>query len=232
MDYKFDLPKLESLFSNNFSSHLYAILADEYLKKNDLSRAYTVAKIGQDNYPDDLVGKYVLAKIYLLKNKIKKATGLLEEILRIFPLHLNARKLLIEIFRKQNDSKKLDYQIVQLQKYFPNHSVLKNNKSDSGLNDDLEFKISSMNLLSEIIDNKVRDVILSIELNDISESFTEDITTIISKNSGKHSIVINVIDSLNKYHVDLLSRKMKVSIDKEFMSQINAIGQVKMRIKK
>ena len=140
MDYKFDLPKLESLFSNNFSSHLYAILADEYLKKNDLSRAYTVAKIGQDNYPDDLVGKYILAKIYLLKNKIKKATGLLEEILRIFPLHLNARKLLIEIFRKQNDSKKLDYQIVQLQKYFPNQSALKDNKSDSGFNDDLELK--------------------------------------------------------------------------------------------
>ena len=99
-------------------------------------------------------------------------------------------------------------------------------------NDDLEFKISSMNLLSEIIDKEVRDVILSIELNDISESFTEDITTIISENSGKHSIVVNVIDSLNKYHVDLLSRKMKVSINKDFMSQINAIGQVKMRIKK
>ena len=130
MDYKFDLPKLESMFSNNFSSHIYAILADEYLKKNDLSRAYTVAKIGQENYPDDLIGKYILAKIYLLKNKIKKAAGLLEEILIVFPLHLNARKLLIEIFKKQNDEKKLDYQIMQLQKYFPNQSILSNSQPE------------------------------------------------------------------------------------------------------
>ena len=130
MDCKFDLPELESIFSNNFSSHVYAILAEEYLKQNDLSRAYTVAKIGQENYPDDLVGKYILAKIYLLKNKIKKATHLLEEILRTFPLHLNARKLLIEIFKKQNDAKELDYQIVQLQRYFPNQAALKDNKTE------------------------------------------------------------------------------------------------------
>ena len=49
MDFKFDLNKLERVFSNNFSSLSYAVLANEYFKKNDLNRAYTVLKIGQEN---------------------------------------------------------------------------------------------------------------------------------------------------------------------------------------
>ena len=122
MDYKFNLSQLESVFSNNFSSYIYSVLADQYLKNNDLGRAYTVAKIGQEHHPDDIAGKYILAKVYLLKNKIKKTQKLLEQILDVFPLHLNARKLLIEVSKKQNDSERLDYHILELQKYFPNEA--------------------------------------------------------------------------------------------------------------
>ena len=122
MDYKFNLSQLESVFSNNFSSYIYSVLADQYLKNNDLGRAYTVAKIGQEHHPDDIAGKYILAKVYLLKNKIKKTQKLLEQILDVFPLHLNARKLLIEVSKKQNDSERLDHHILELQKYFPNEA--------------------------------------------------------------------------------------------------------------
>ena len=52
MDNEFDIVQLESIFSNDFSSPIYAILASQYLKKNDIGRAYTVAKIGQEHHPD------------------------------------------------------------------------------------------------------------------------------------------------------------------------------------
>ena len=124
MDNEFDIVQLESIFSNDFSSPIYAILASQYLKKNDIGRAYTVAKIGQEHHPDDISGKYILAKIHLLKNKIKKSKTILEEIINVFPLHLNARKLLIEILKKQNSNKDLEYHIAELQKYFPNEASL------------------------------------------------------------------------------------------------------------
>ena len=80
MDFKFDLDKLEKIFSNNFSSLSYTILANEYIKKKDFNRAITVLQIGQENNPDDLMGKYLLAKAYLLKNKINESKRLLDDI--------------------------------------------------------------------------------------------------------------------------------------------------------
>ena len=98
-------------------------------------------------------------------------------------------------------------------------------------NEDLEFKISSIDLLAEIMDKQVRDIVLRVDLNDISETLVGEISTLASKKSGKHSLVLNVVDSINKYEVDLLSRKMKVSLDKDFLTQINALSQIKMRVK-
>ena len=120
MDFKFDLSKIEQVFSENFSSSIYLILVSEYLKNNDIGRAETVLKIGREHYPDSILGKYLLAKTYLLKDEINKSQSLLSSILKDFPIHLKARKLLIEIYRKKNDHKNIDKNVVLLQKYFPN----------------------------------------------------------------------------------------------------------------
>ena len=98
-------------------------------------------------------------------------------------------------------------------------------------NDELEFKISSIDLLSEIVDKEVRDVVLSVDVNDISEKLVDEVVQIVSEYKGKHSLVFNVADHLNKYEVDLLSRKMKVKLDKDFTKQLNSLSQIKMRIK-
>jgi DNA polymerase-3 subunit alpha len=98
-------------------------------------------------------------------------------------------------------------------------------------NDDLEFKISSIVLLSELIDKEVRDAVLRINIGDISEGLVNDVVDIVNENKGKHSLVINVVDHLNKYEVDLLSRKMKVNLDKPFIQQIGELNQLKLKIK-
>ncbi len=98
-------------------------------------------------------------------------------------------------------------------------------------NDDLEFKISAINLLAEMMDKEVRDVVLRVDVNDISEDLVEKISGFASENLGKHSLVLNVVDSFNKYEVDLLSRKMKVSLEKDFITHINSLHQIQMRIK-
>ena len=126
MGSNFDLKKLEKVFSNNFNSLSYTILGSEYMKKNDIDRALTVLQIGQENNPDDLVGKYLLAKVYLLKNQIQKSKQLLAEILDLFPLNLKARLLIIEILKKEKQNHKdLSRHIELLQEYFPNHGAPK-----------------------------------------------------------------------------------------------------------
>jgi DNA polymerase-3 subunit alpha len=98
-------------------------------------------------------------------------------------------------------------------------------------NDDLEFKISSVILLSELIDKEVRDAVLRVDVSDISERLVSDVVAIVQENKGKHSLVLNLVDHLNKYEVDLLSRKMKVNLDKIFFKQIGELNQLKLKIK-
>ncbi|MDG2450682.1 MAG: DNA polymerase III subunit alpha, partial [Saprospiraceae bacterium] len=66
-------------------------------------------------------------------------------------------------------------------------------------NDDLEFKIVSMDLLAEIMDKEVREVTLRLDVNDISDGLVDKISDLAIKNLGKHSLVFSIVDSLNKY---------------------------------
>jgi DNA polymerase-3 subunit alpha len=97
-------------------------------------------------------------------------------------------------------------------------------------NDDLEFKISSISLLSELVDSEIRDVVLRIKLDSISEEMIEKTVGIIEKNKGKHSLILNVINQNQNYDIDLLSRKNKVDINKEFIKEINNLDVVKLSI--
>ena len=97
-------------------------------------------------------------------------------------------------------------------------------------NDDLEFKISSISLLSELIDSEIRDVVLRVKLENISDEIVEKTVGILEKNKGKHSLILNVINHNQNYDVDLLSRKIKVDINKEFIKDINNLDVVKLSI--
>ena len=97
-------------------------------------------------------------------------------------------------------------------------------------NDDLEFKINNISLLSELTDSEVRDVVLKLELNSLTETLVDQTVKLVEKNKGKHSLVISVVDSENNYKVDLLSRKLKVDINNDFVSEINSIQEVSLSV--
>ena len=188
MDFKFDLSKIEQVFSENFSSSIYLILVSEYLKNNDVGRAETVLKIGREHYPDSILGKYLLAKTYLLKDEIDKSQSLLSSILKDFPIHFKARKLLIEIFRKKNDHKNIDKNVVLLQKYFPN-------------------QLSSSDITSnEVLENKSYKVD-KFETEKAVEEFKEKPKVKISKNMATFTFV-DILISQKHYSEALVALDM------------------------
>jgi len=188
MDFKFDLSKIEQVFSENFSSSIYLILVSEYLKNNDVGRAETVLKIGREHYPDSILGKYLLAKTYLLKDEIDKSQSLLSSILKDFPVHFKARKLLIEIFRKKNDHKNIDKNVVLLQKYFPN-------------------QLSSSDITSnEVLENKSYKVD-KFETEKAVEEFKEKPKVKISKNMATFTFV-DILISQKHYSEALVALDM------------------------
>ena len=103
--------------------------------------------------------------------------------------------------------------------------------SEKIYNDDLEFKVTNIDLLSEIIDKEVRDVILRIDVNDINESNIQSLYELIKLKKGKHSLVLNITDQINKYDVDLLSRKYKINLDNEFHNKLVTLKHINLKIK-
>jgi len=109
------------------------------------------------------------------------------------------------------------------------------------VNESGEFigKINSLSLFNkkgtlvsaEVIDKDVRDVILRIDVNDISKDFVEDMVSITNKYSGKHSVLLNLVDPLNGYEIDVLSRKAKINLSKDFVNQINSLNKVRIKVK-
>ena len=87
------------------------------------------------------------------------------------------------------------------------------------------------NTLSELIDNEVRDVVVRVDVSDVNEQLVNNVVDIITEHKGKHSLVLNVVDNLNNYEVDLLSRKMKVDLNKEFFEKIRELNHLKLLIK-
>ena len=98
-------------------------------------------------------------------------------------------------------------------------------------NEELEFKFSSINLLSELIDKEVRDVFIKIDISNLNDEIVNNLVEIVSKNKGKHSLFLNVIDTPNMYNINLLSRKLKVNLEKSFISDIMKLNHVKLEIR-
>ena len=100
-----------------------------------------------------------------------------------------------------------------------------------GDTDQLEFKISKIELLSEVIDSESRNMILEVSVDEIDNKMINTLVENIQKSKGEHTLIVRLIDYKNSYSVDLLSRKNKVSLDKNTVEELKKINGVEVLIK-
>lgn len=89
--------ELEIYFADHFDTILFPVLADMYLKQNDLKRARKVCEIGLKYHKNDSAGLFVLAIIEKSEGNLKEAEKILEHVLLYSPDHLSAAIELCEI---------------------------------------------------------------------------------------------------------------------------------------
>ena len=122
----FNVRELESLFSNNFDSPAFPILADYYLNTAQLIKAKKVVDIGLHNDPDNYLGQYVLAKIYIMNDDFEKAKELLLKVVKYQPFNQEATITLIKILISLNKSKNTIYKhLTKARQVFPENSQIK-----------------------------------------------------------------------------------------------------------
>lgn len=79
---------------------------------------------------------------------------------------------------------------------------------------ELEIAIESMDMLSEIVD-KIRNIEISISINDITDEFIENIHGLALSNSGSLAISFNVVDPASGVMIKLKSRSAGIELNSQ-----------------
>ncbi len=92
-------------------------------------------------------------------------------------------------------------------------------------NGELEFKISSMELLADLREKQTKKVLIEMRLEDITETMLEDLGGILEKkNHGKTCpIEFRVLDPSRKLAIRLPSRSSKIDLSNETIKELDAV---------
>ena len=98
----------------------------------------------------------------------------------------------------------------------------------------IDFKIHSMQLLSELRDKMLKSITLNIPLRDISDNLIKHLDSLVKENTkekdGTCYLKINVMDAEDNIQLTLPSRKIRVNPDNSFLSRIQTIPNISYKL--
>ena len=166
--------ELEQAFAEDFSSPIFPILGELYLKNKDLNRAKKVCQVGLKHDPENINGYYILAKVYLYDNQLNKAEEMLITLIDKKPLHINALKLIVKLHEELTVTKKNKIKYLKiLLDIFPTNKLIeeKITKID---NDYLKKNKPSIKKVIPQIDNIIqKNINFNIQPNMATLTFVE-----------------------------------------------------------
>ncbi len=89
-----------------------------------------------------------------------------------------------------------------------------------------EFRITNIELLSELAEKRISSIILQFNLHDISRDTIEELVSLCKKHPGKASLFIHVADNNSAIRMEALSRKYHVDVTNELIQKLQRLGEV------
>ena len=96
--------------------------------------------------------------------------------------------------------------------------------------DQMVFKIQSIELLSEILSDRTKEIKLRLDLNKLNAPQLDLLEETLERNKGDKKLTIEVFDEQEKIGMDFLSRKMQVSITKSLISELRELENVAFKL--
>jgi DNA polymerase III subunit alpha len=93
-----------------------------------------------------------------------------------------------------------------------------------------EFKISNIQLLSELRDKLSKTVQINLPPRSVDEHTINHIEHLLVNNPGKCAFKVNLVDEKENISVDLLSRKFMVEPNNELLASLNDIPDVQFKV--
>jgi len=97
-------------------------------------------------------------------------------------------------------------------------------------NNELEFNINEISLLSEVKEKYIDGIELQMNVNNISEGIIKKLGTLVNEYQGKGSLLFNIIDENENIKVDLFSRKIRLAINDKLINELELIPGMEYRI--
>ena len=97
-------------------------------------------------------------------------------------------------------------------------------------NDELEFKIHEMVLLSDIRDKLCKGITLSVNLNDVTAELTEQLENLVNDHPGKCTITCQIHDENDNIVAEMMSRKYKISTENEVFEKLEKQLQIEYTV--
>jgi len=89
--------------------------------------------------------------------------------------------------------------------------------------DEMEFKVTGMELLTELKEKKAKLLLMSVESSDLTDEKIEQLYDLMQENTGNCGLKFIVKDHKSKAMIKMPSRSMKVSVDSDFIKQIDEL---------
>ena len=96
--------------------------------------------------------------------------------------------------------------------------------------DELEVKITSMELLPDVKEKLIERLTISIPLNALDSALIMELSTLIKEHKGNTELFFKVIDTDQNLAIDLFSRPIKLSVGKDLISFIKERPELDFRI--
>ena len=85
-----------------------------------------------------------------------------------------------------------------------------------------EFKVKSINMLSDVKDEMIKTLTLTLPIEEIDEPTIAELKKQVEKNKGKIQLKVKVIDQQEQMAVDLFSRTMRINITPGFIGYLQS----------
>ncbi|MBN1985884.1 MAG: DNA polymerase III subunit alpha, partial [Prolixibacteraceae bacterium] len=93
-----------------------------------------------------------------------------------------------------------------------------------------EFKITQIELLSEVRKNYIKSVTINMPLQQLNERTVKQIELLAKNNKGKSLLKFNVYDIENNMQIELFSRNIKINLNDNFLKFFDEIPDIGYRI--
>jgi DNA polymerase III subunit alpha len=96
---------------------------------------------------------------------------------------------------------------------------------------DLEFKVSTIQLLPDLKETLVKGINFKLALSELNENLIAEIEGLVSEHPGKCRVYISVIDRVENLSVEMASKTFSVSLSKEFLNRLQSFKNVDFDLK-